>query len=158
MRKILLVTFLASGSLVSAQTAIQSVNSGALITASSSVSIGEIVVVPANPDQTSSGLIGILAQSSPTLEVPELDLAQNVRVYPNPTASQIHFTDENLSGKIVHIFNASGQEVLKQAVTANTIDLESLSQGVYLIQFENTRGDAELSNAKNIKTFKIVKH
>lgn len=141
---------MASGSFVWAQTAIQSVNSGALITAGSSVSIGEIVVVPANENQTSSGLIAILAQSSQTLEVPELELAQNLKVYPNPTVSQIFFSGElDLSGKTVSVFNASGQQVLKSAVAAdNSLNLQSLSQGIYLIQFED----------KNIKTFKIIKH
>ena len=134
----------------SAQTAVQSVNSGALVTASSSVSVGEIVVVPANPNQTASGLIAILAQSSQTLEVAELALAHDVTAYPNPTVSQIYFGgNQSLSGKKVSVFNTAGQLVLQQPVSAdNAIDLQSLSQGIYLIQFED----------KTINAFKIIKH
>lgn len=150
MKKSLLFLFLGIASAGSAQTLVQSVNSGSLITTSSSVSIGEIVVVPANPNQTSSGLIAILAQSTQTLEVPHLELAQNLTVYPNPTVSQIFFSSsETLSGKAVSVFNTSGQEVLKQAVSAeNSIDLQSLPQGVYLIRFAD----------KKINSFKIIKH
>lgn len=36
---------------VQAQSVVQRVNSGSLVTASSSVSVGEIVVVPQNPNQ-----------------------------------------------------------------------------------------------------------
>jgi hypothetical protein len=150
MKKSLLFIFLAAAATTSAQTLVQSVNSGSLITASSSVSIGEIVVVPANPDQTGSGLIAILAQSQQTLEVPELELAQHLVVYPNPTTSEIFFrTEENLSGMDVSVFNNAGQLVLKQTVSGdNSLHLETLSQGIYLIRFSD----------KKINAFKIIKH
>ena len=135
---------------VSAQTAIQSVNSGALITPGSSVSIGEIVVVPANPNQTASGIIAILAQNQQTLSVPELEIGHNFIVYPNPTASQIFFrTDKQLAGKEVSVFNNIGQLVVKKTIGGdNSVNLDSLSAGIYLIRFDD----------KKINAFKIIKH
>ncbi|WP_396158210.1 T9SS type A sorting domain-containing protein [Flavobacterium sp.] len=131
---------------VSSQSVIQSVNSGSLITASSSVSIGEIVVVPQNQSQSSSGIIGILVQ---TLEVPQLELNNKITVYPNPTSATIYFqTDTNLSDEQVSIFNLSGQLVSENKITSDkALDLSELSAGVYLIRFKN----------KNINSFKIIK-
>ena len=149
MQRTILFTLLVASGLAHGQVAVQSVNSGALTTASSSVSVGEIVVVPANPDQAASGTIASLAQTSQLLEVPELGLAQNVTAFPNPAAGQIFFGGENLSGQNVRVFNASGQEVSEQTVSsANAIDLQSLSSGIYLIRFDDQK----------IKSFKIIKH
>ncbi len=53
-----------------------------MITSRSSVSIGEIVIVPQNQSQSSSGIIGVLVQ---TLEVPQLELSSTITVFPNPT-------------------------------------------------------------------------
>jgi len=72
-----------------------------------------------------------------------------VTAFPNPAAGQIFFGGENLSGQNVRVFNASGQEVSEQTVSsANAIDLQSLSSGIYLIRFDDQK----------IKSFKIIKH
>lgn len=147
MKHLLLFCFLITTLSASSQSVIQSVNSGSLITSSSSVSIGEIVVVPVNPNQSSSGIIGILVQ---TLEVPQLELSNTITVYPNPTMATVYFqTETNLVDENVSVFNLSGQLVSEKKITAdNALDLSELSTGVYLIQFTN----------KNIHSFKIIKH
>ncbi|WP_333601058.1 T9SS type A sorting domain-containing protein [Flavobacterium sp.] len=134
----------------SSQSLIQSVNSGSVIASNSSVSIGEIVVVPQNQTQSSSGIIGILAQTQQALEVPQLELSQKIVVYPNPTTATIYFqTDTALLDEKVSIYNLSGQLVSQKQITAdNSLDLSALQAGVYLIQFSN----------KTISSFKIIKH
>jgi hypothetical protein len=148
MKHLLLFGFLAFGFSVNAQSLIQSVNSGSIIAASSAVSIGEIVVVPVNPNQSNSGIIGILTQTQ--LEVPQLELNNKITVFPNPTTAVIYFqTEINLTDEKVSIFNLSGQLVSEKKITPNNaLDLSSLSTGIYLIQFTN----------KNINSFKIIKH
>ncbi|WP_264520717.1 T9SS type A sorting domain-containing protein [Flavobacterium sp. N1994] len=147
MKQLILFTFLIITVSASSQSLIQSVNSGSLITASSSVSIGEIVVVPQNQSQSSSGIIGILVQ---TLEVPKLELSNKITVYPNPTTSTVYFqTDTNLLDEKVSVFNLSGQLISEKKITGdNALDLSELSSGMYLIQFAN----------KSINSFKIIKH
>ena len=147
MKQLLFFSFLIVCFSVNSQTLIQSVNSGSIISSTSSVSIGEIVVVPQNQSQSSSGIIGILTQA--TLEVPQLELSQNITVYPNPTTSAIFFkTDTNLSDEKVSIFTISGQLVAEKQITAdNTLDLSALASGVYVIKFTN----------KKINSFKIIK-
>ncbi len=148
MKQLLLFSFLIVGFSASAQSVIQSVNSGSIISSSSSVSVGEIVVVPQNQTQSSSGLIGILTQTQ--LEVKELDLSGKITVYPNPTLSMIYFrTEANLLDEKVAVFNLAGQLVAEKKITGdNGLDLSELSSGIYLIQFIS----------KNVNSFKIIKH
>lgn len=147
MKRLLLFTFLVTAISANSQSVIQSVNSGSIISSSSSVSVGEIVVIPQNQTQSSSGIIGILVQ---TLEVPQLELSEKITVFPNPTTSTVYFqTETNLTDEKISVFNLSGQLVSEKKITAsNSLDLSDLSTGVYLIQFTN----------KKINSFKIIKH
>ena len=149
MKQLLLFSFLIVTISVSSQSVIQSVNSGSIIGASGSVSIGEIVVVPVNQSQSSSGIIGIFAQVTNPLEVTQLELSEKITVYPNPTMASIYFqTDTNLVDEKISIFNLSGQLISQKQITGdNALDLSVLSSGVYLIRFTN----------KNINSFKIIK-
>jgi hypothetical protein len=150
MKYLLLLLILIGTISASSQSVIQSVNSGSIIASNSSVSVGEIVVVPVNQSQSSSGIIGIFAQVTQTLELPQLELSAKITVYPNPTLSSIYFrTDTNLTDEKISIFNLSGQLISEKHVDAdNSLDLSELSAGVYLIHFTN----------KNIQSFKIIKH
>lgn len=147
MKQLLLFSFLIAGLSASSQSVIQSVNSGSVIGTNSSVSVGEIVVVPTNQTQSSSGIIGILTQTQ--LEVKELELSEKIKVYPNPTTALIYFqTETNLLDEKISIYNLSGQLVAeKQVMSENSLDLSDLSTGMYLIQFSN----------KKINSFKIIK-
>ena len=149
MKQLLLFSFLTVTISVNSQSVIQSVNSGSIVGSNSSVSIGEIVVVPVNQSQSSSGIIGIFAQVTNPLEVTHLELSEKITVYPNPTTASIYFqTDTNLVDEKISIFNLSGQLISQKQITDdNALDLSELSTGVYLIQFTN----------KNINSFKIIK-
>ena len=97
--------------------------------------------------QASSGIIGILTQTQ--LEVPELELSEKIKVFPNPTTAMIYFqTETNLVEEKISIFNLAGQLVAQKEIMGdNALDLSDLSTGIYLIQFTN----------KNVKSFKIIK-
>ncbi len=148
MKHLFLFSLMIAGFSASSQSLIQTVNSGSVISSSSSVSIGEIVVVPQNQSQSSSGIIGILTQTQ--LEVPQLELSEKITVYPNPTTSVVYFkTDSILADETVSVFSISGQLVSEKKITAdNALDLSELSTGIYLIRFTN----------KKINSFKIIKH
>lgn len=149
MKKLILLSFLLFCIFCNSQSLIQTVNSGSVIATNSSVSIGEIVVIPTQ-NQSNSGLIGILAQvNQQLLEVAQFEISENVVVYPNPTVSKIFFkTNQILVNEKVSIFNNLGQLIIEKQIDAeNAIDLTDLSVGVYLLQFEN----------KTLKSFKIIK-
>lgn len=149
MTKIITLLLLAHSFISFSQSTIQTINSGSLITSSSSVSIGEIVINPVNQNQSSSGLIGILSQVNQQLEVPQFELSENVVVYPNPTESSILFKSrENLSNQKVAVYNTNGQLVAEKTIQSdNSVDLSNLSSGIYVIQL----------SAQPNKSFKIIK-
>ncbi len=150
MKKKLLFALLSVASAASAQSLVQTVNSGGIAAPSSSVSIGEIVVIPQNPIQSTSGIIGILAQNQQTLEVPQFDVAADIVAYPNPTTAGIFFESNlKLFNEEVSVFNNAGQLVSKKQVSGNnSIELSELPAGIYLIRFAD----------KSLNPFKIIKH
>lgn len=150
MKHSFLTLFLLLAAMGNAQSVVQSVNSGSLIAANTMAAIGEIVVIPAGPNQSPSGIIGILAQTDATLEVTHFDVTQNITVYPNPTVAQITFkSPEDLSGQKVSVYNNAGQLAFeKQIDDQNSLDLQALPTGIYLIRFAD----------KKFNSFKIIKH
>ena len=150
MKNRLLTFIVLTGSIGYAQSVVQSVNSGSLIAANTAVSIGEIVVNPVNPNQSSSGIIGILTTVNSTLEVKQFDVSESITVYPNPTVAKIFFTSqEYLAGKSIVVYDNSGKIVLQTKISEdNAVDLQSLPTGIFLIRFDDQK----------LKTFKIIKH
>ncbi|WP_294324664.1 T9SS type A sorting domain-containing protein [uncultured Chryseobacterium sp.] len=131
-----------------AQSAIGSINSGAVSTDGFSHSIGEIYVIPTDPDQASSGTMGLLYQSVlQVLGVSELE-KDNVKIYPNPTADFIYVKLSSKS-KIegAEIYDLSGKLVFRTKMDSEQLDLRSLPQGVYMIVFKNS----------DLKPIKIIK-
>jgi Secretion system C-terminal sorting domain len=150
MKKIVFFLLVAFSSIGNAQSVIQTVNSGSVISTIGSVSVGEIVIVPVNTAQSNSGIIGILAQvNAQTLEVSQFELSEHITVFPNPTVAKLFFSSKNsLVNKKVNIYNEVGQLVAEKQIDAeNALYLEDLSTGIYMIQFSD----------KNLKMFKIIK-
>lgn len=128
---------------------VQSVNSANIQNTQSVISVGEIVINPTNL-QSSTGTIAVALQiNQQLLEVTEVEISPEITAFPNPTSESIEFkTNQTLSGEIVRIFNLTGQKILEQKLTeTNRLDLSSLSDGSYLIRFDNAK----------FKTFNIIK-
>ena len=142
MKQHLLCSFLFIAALSSAQSVVQSVNSGSIMGLNSSLSIGEIVVNPVNQNQSSSGFIGIVTQiNEQLLEVGQFEVSQNITVYPNPTQAILYFeTKENLSKDKISIYDLNGKLIIQKNITDNhSLDLSELASGQYIIQFQNKK-------------------
>ena len=142
MKHYLLYVFLFYSMFTSAQSVVQSVNSGSIIASNSSLSIGEIIVNPTNSNQSSSGFIGIVTQiNHQLLEVPQFEVSQSITVYPNPTQAMLYFeTTENLSKEQISIYDATGKLIVQKTITDNhSLDLSDLASGQYIIQFQNKK-------------------
>lgn len=67
-----------------------------------------------------------------------------LQVYPNPTKDKIYFQlMENLELSSIKIYNLLGQEVMdgtKEGSQNKTLDVSTLSNGVYLVKFGTTNG------------------
>jgi hypothetical protein len=70
--------------------------------------------------------------------LPGLDVLQEVNVFPNPAANELHYTLTNWPemARTVRIYNLSGEIVMSTVVYSNsgTLQLDQLGQGVYLLQ------------------------
>lgn len=62
-------------------------------------------------------------------------------VYPNPVKNNLNFSLPNAE-KIakIAIYNGAGQNILNQETAQNTINLETLKAGVYMVTITNTNG------------------
>ncbi|MEG0925034.1 T9SS type A sorting domain-containing protein [Chryseobacterium sp.] len=131
------------------QSIIGNVNSGAVSTDSFSHSVGEIYVIPNDPDQSSSGTIGMLYQTVlQVLGVSELE-KETVKIYPNPTTDFV-YVKLNSRSEIneAEISDLSGRLILKTRLNSGKLDLRTLQQGVYMITFKNP----------DLKPIKIIKN
>lgn len=131
-----------------AQSVIGNVNSGAVSADTFSHSVGEIYVIPDDPNQNSSGTMGMLYQTNlQVLGVSELE-KENVKIYPNPTTDFIYVTLHSKS-KIeeAEIFDTAGRLILKTKLDTEKLDLRSLPAGIYMISFRNS----------DLKPVKIIK-
>ncbi|QPQ53151.1 T9SS type A sorting domain-containing protein [Chryseobacterium indologenes] len=112
--------------------------------------VGEIYVVPDDPDQQNSGTLGMLYQTVlDVLGVTEVVVKQDkVIVYPNPTADyvtlQISLKEKP---REVSVYDLSGKLIMQKEINNNRIDLSSLLKGVYLLTFKNS----------DLKSVKIIK-
>jgi hypothetical protein len=130
------------------QSVIGNINSGAVSADTFTHSVGEIYVIPTDPDKANSGTMGMLYQSVlQILGVSELE-KDNVKIYPNPTADFVYVKVSSKS-KIeeAEIYDLSGKLVLKTKLESEKLDLRHLLQGVYMIVFKNS----------DIKPIKIIK-
>ncbi len=131
-----------------AQSVIGTINSGAVSEAGFSHSVGEIYVIPDDPDQNSSGTMGMLYQTSlQVLGISEAE-KENIKIYPNPTADFIHVTvSSNSKIEEAEVYDTAGRLVLKAKPDNGKLDLRSLNPGIYMISFRNP----------DIKPIKIIK-
>lgn len=148
MSKLKLCTLLFFPLVVSAQSAIGNINSGAVSNAGFVHSVGEIYVIPNNPDDANSGTLGILYQTTlKVLGISEI-VKDDIKIYPNPTSDfiSLKLSSKNKIDEAI-IYDNSGRLVLRKNIELGKIDLRSLNTGNYLIYFTNT----------DIKPIKIIK-
>ncbi|MDR6920126.1 MULTISPECIES: T9SS type A sorting domain-containing protein [Chryseobacterium] len=131
-----------------AQSVIGTINSGAISESGFSHSVGEIYVIPDNPNQSSSGTMGMLYQTSlQVLGISEIE-KENVKIYPNPTTDFIHVSlSSNSKIEDAEVYDTAGRLVLKTKLENGKLDLRSLHSGIYMISFRNP----------DIKPIKIIK-
>lgn len=147
MTKVIMFIFLCTIHNLNAQF---SVNSGSMIAHNATISVGEIIIKPHNSNQSPSGIISMIVEmNGSVLEVSNFKINETISVYPNPTNAQINFvTTESLQNEKINVYNNLGQFVSTKFIDGSkSIDLSSLSSGIYILKFDNNSS----------KTFKIIK-
>jgi len=62
----------------------------------------------------------------------------DIVVYPNPVKNNLHVLDDSF--ETAQIMNSAGEIILSVKITDNTIDVSSLSSGLYFINLTNAKG------------------
>ena len=131
-----------------AQSVIGNINSGAVSNSNFAHSVGEIYVIPNNPNDTNSGTMGIYSQT--VLKVLGISEAQqeSLIIHPNPTADFV-FLKLNSKAKLdtAEIYDLTGKLIFQPKINEDKLDLRFLNQGIYLLKFKNS----------NIQPIKIIK-
>ncbi|WP_106917783.1 T9SS type A sorting domain-containing protein [Chryseobacterium aurantiacum] len=150
MKKIYLLSGILCSAWFYSQSFVGGLNSGGVSHENLIHSVGEIYVVPTNPDEQNSGTLGVLSQTVLTvLGVNEVVTNQEkINVFPNPTADYITITvSSKKKPKDVSIYDMSGKLVSQKEINNSRIDLSFLPKGVYMLTFN----DLELKPVKIIK-------
>ncbi|KXK41975.1 MAG: spore coat protein CotH [Bacteroidetes bacterium OLB11] len=95
------------------------------------------------------GSPGMLFSPCAPTEVIDLSTQQYITIYPNPASNELHI-ESNISLAKYTIFNNMGQIVQKGNCLQNQIDISSLMNGLYYIQFVDQQG-----NGMNVKFTKM---
>ena len=88
---------------------------------------------------------------TPRYGLDEIKLEDNsINLYPNPTSKEVNISSENIINSI-EVFNSLGQKVYQTNVKAKekTLDINSLSKGVYIIGVSTDMGYIRKKLIKN---------
>ena|SRR5688572_2301045 len=133
------------------QNVISAVNAGAVSNNNLVYSVGEIYVVPVlNADEANSGVIGALSRIEFFVSgIDDVISSTDLRIFPNPVSNTLYFesSKENLF-KQIFIYDKLGKCVLTTVNNQSSIDLTSITKGIYTIRTDN----------KNIRSFKIIRN
>ncbi len=84
-----------------------------------------------------------------TLNIPDVDTAGNVLLYPNPTHDLLNIRMDIQTDITVALYDVMGKQV-SHYTNVTTMDLSHLSAGIYVLHLRTAK--------EGLKTFKIVKH
>ncbi|MBL7711206.1 MAG: T9SS type A sorting domain-containing protein [Chitinophagaceae bacterium] len=74
---------------------------------------------------------------------------KNINIYPNPAGDRINIeAPQEFSGGSITVFNALGQAVLHTSLS-NSLNLEQLPAGVYILDCSNMSGDTHIRQRLN---------
>lgn len=148
MTKIYLLSGILFSALIYSQNLVGGINSGAVSNENLMQSVGEIYVIPTDPNQQNSGTMGVFYQTVLNfLGIDEL-VYDKVRVYPNPTSDYLKFSFSSKNKlEETMIYDLSGKLIAEKKIINNQIDLNFIPQGIYILKFKNS----ELKPVKIIK-------
>jgi len=67
--------------------------------------------------------------------------SKGIKIYPNPANNELNVVYSNTSTSMAEVYDLSGKLLLRQVLQNNTpdkIDLNSISNGIYLLRISDT--------------------
>jgi hypothetical protein len=84
----------------------------------------------------------IFIPESSTLNTVTNNYTQNLTVYPNPTSNylKIHWNQNENIANSATIFDVSGKKIKEEKITNNTVSVQNLQKGTYILEIKNEKG------------------
>ena len=84
----------------------------------------------------------IFIPESSTLNTVINNYTQNLTVYPNPTSNylKIHWNQNENIANSATIYDVSGKKIKEEKITNNTVSVQNLQKGTYIIEIKNEKG------------------
>lgn len=84
----------------------------------------------------------IFIPESSTLNTVTNNYTQNLTVYPNPTSNylKIHWNQNENIANSATIFDVSGKKIKEEKITNNTVSVQNLQKGPYILEIKNEKG------------------
>jgi len=92
-------------------------------------------------------VLALYNESNPTVGVNENPIPNQIRLYPNPSSSQLNITSSEALEKI-SIIDLTGKTIRTIVNPSNSIDVSELSKGLYFLQVHSKNG---ISNKRFVK-------
>jgi hypothetical protein len=67
-------------------------------------------------------------------------LKNEFKIFPNPVFDQLFISSEKLIIKTLSVFSTTGQMILEIEDASNSIDVSSLSKGMYFLEISSSEG------------------
>lgn len=85
-----------------------------------------------------------------TLSLNEMEIKNNIRLYPNPTSNIINIEAEHIEIESIQLFDIEGRFISTntKSLNKNIIDLSNFSTGIYIVKIKTKEG---IQNIKIIK-------
>ena len=99
------------------------------------------VTIESNGEQTldTIGWYPLLIFKNFALDVPEND-ELNMAVFPNPVSNTLFISSENIQIEKISVYSISGKQVLDDSNFENSLDVSSLSEGIYFLEISSPEG------------------
>jgi hypothetical protein len=103
-------------------------------------------IIGAAADTARALFDGCFVHRNPLLSISDVSSA-SVKFYPNPVSDLLYFTSGTKQVDEITVYDLMGRKVLSQSGSASSLDMSSLTGGVYLVK----------TNTETDQAFKIVK-
>jgi hypothetical protein len=86
-----------------------------------------------------------------TLQIGEFEFKNSFKIYPNPVQNILFVDFEDLENVAISISDTNGRTLINQKLntTSNSINIENLSKGMYLIKLTSDQGNETIKVLKN---------
>ncbi len=101
---------------------------------------------------SSTGFGGFFAKTTNiTLETSNFDISSSFKIYPNPAVNAITIDLYSIDNSSVDIYDINGRKMFTQKLSdsSNTINIDHLASGMYLIKVTSEQGTATSKVVKN---------